>query len=144
MTVTGAARPYVTSAELMNCFLASAGRDFGREGAIVLVGTERCNLTTHDASTPHEKVRCTLPAGNRVDRPIIVFQASQRRLFACSKRCVRDLICSVTAKSARVKVCCPICSVHEASSSSGLPASTVPSAVSPTWLPRPLVRLVTR
>jgi hypothetical protein len=51
------------------------GSDFGDSNALVLVGSDRCTNVQHDTLTPHDKLTCVLPQGNRADRPVLVFQS---------------------------------------------------------------------
>lgn len=71
------------------------GTNFGRAGATVLIGSDSCKTTnkdntsrawymyiiwciglspTHDSITPHNKLTCILPAGNREDRAVVLLQ----------------------------------------------------------------------
>ncbi|MGC4120652.1 MAG: IPT/TIG domain-containing protein [Myxococcales bacterium] len=52
--------------------LSVEGSSFGPSGALVLVGGKACVGVTHDASTPHRKLTCALPAGTGKDVPVVV------------------------------------------------------------------------
>jgi hypothetical protein len=54
--------------------LTVIGSDFGAAGASVFVGSDKCINVRHDLNAPHGRLTCELPAGNRLDRPLVLFQ----------------------------------------------------------------------
>jgi hypothetical protein len=54
--------------------LTIQGLNFGSSGATVLIGSVLCLNVVHDTVTPNELVTCTLPAGNLLERPVILIQ----------------------------------------------------------------------
>jgi hypothetical protein len=54
--------------------LTILGANFGAAGASVFIGSDKCLSVIHDAVTPHARLTCILPAGNRLDRPLVLFQ----------------------------------------------------------------------
>lgn len=53
----------------------NVGNNFGARGATVfLVGVGSCKNVTHDSSSPHSKLTCTLPPGYALHVPIAVLQ----------------------------------------------------------------------
>jgi hypothetical protein len=51
-----------------------SGLNFGVSGATVLIGASLCTDTTHNPSTPHRRIVCSIPQGTGADLPIIFLQ----------------------------------------------------------------------
>jgi hypothetical protein len=83
--------------------LTILGRDFGPSGATILIGSVLCNNIIHDPITPHNKLTCRLPSGNREDRSLVVVQrngaVSQTPAFVSYFQCPAGIfiILSTTA-----------------------------------------------
>lgn len=54
-----------------------SGDNFGVSGATVLVGTSQCTSLSHNSTTPHTSVSCTVPAGGGTD-PVFLIQSGGR------------------------------------------------------------------
>lgn len=65
------------------------GSNFGKSGAIILIGGVRCNKSDHVAGSEHTTMRCTMPAGSGLDRSILLIQVGKHThtrtiAFACA------------------------------------------------------------
>jgi hypothetical protein len=52
----------------VSSLITLTGQNFGRESAVVLIGSALCTGVTHDAVTPHRIVTCYSPPGTGVER----------------------------------------------------------------------------
>jgi len=66
--------------ELLECnreggdVITLTGYNFGESLAQVLIGTSQCENVEHDPISPHEKLTCTLPTGNRLSQSVLLVQ----------------------------------------------------------------------
>jgi hypothetical protein len=63
------------TAGTLGIFLTIYGANFGPRAPLILVGESQCAVDTSSMVTTQTQLRCYLPSGNRLDRPVLLLQS---------------------------------------------------------------------